>query len=36
MQGVGTRAIVEGIHRCFCMDIQKFERNSTNDGITQN
>jgi hypothetical protein len=36
MQGVGTRATVEGIQRCFCMGIQKFERNSNKVGITHN
>jgi hypothetical protein len=29
MQGVGIITIVEGIQKCFCMDIQRFERDST-------
>jgi hypothetical protein len=36
MQGVGTRAIVEGIQRCFCMDIQIFVMDSIRVSITQN
>jgi hypothetical protein len=36
MQGVGIETIVVGIQRCFCMDIQRFERDSIRIGITQN
>jgi hypothetical protein len=35
-QGVGIKIIVEGIQRCFYMDIQRFERYSTKVGTTQN
>jgi len=31
-QGVGTRIVVEGIQRCFYMDIQRFEKDSTRVG----
>ncbi len=36
MQGVGIRADVEGIQRCFYMDIQRFERGSIEVSITLN
>jgi len=36
MQGVGSGTNVEGIQRCFCMDIQKFERDSTRTSTTHN
>ncbi len=36
MQGVGIGTIVEGIQRCFCMDIQRFERDSTKVGTSHN
>jgi hypothetical protein len=36
MQGVGTGTIVEGIQRCFCMDIKRFDRDSTKVDKTQN
>jgi hypothetical protein len=36
MQGVGSGTIVEGIQRCFCMDIQKSKRDSTKVSIIQN
>ncbi len=36
MQGVGNGAIIEGIQRCFCMDIQIFERDSTKANTTHN
>jgi hypothetical protein len=36
MQSVGTRVVVEGIQRCFCINILKFEKNSTKVGMTQN
>ncbi len=36
MQGAESGAIIEGIQRCFCMDIQRFERDSTRASITQN
>jgi hypothetical protein len=36
MQGVGSGTIVEGIQRCFYMDIQKSERDSTRASITHN
>ncbi len=36
MQGVGNGSVVEEIQRCFCMDIQIFERDSTKAGTTQN
>ncbi len=36
MQGVGSGAIVEGIQRCFCMDIQRSERDSIRANTTQN
>jgi hypothetical protein len=35
MQGIGIGTIV-GVQRSFCMDIQKFERDSTKVGTTQN
>ncbi len=35
-QGVGIGIVVEGIQRCFCMEIQRFERDSTKIGTTQN
>jgi hypothetical protein len=28
--------VVEGIQRCFCMDIQRFEKDSTKINTTQN
>jgi hypothetical protein len=28
--------VVEGIQRCFCMEIQRFERDSIKTGTTQN
>jgi hypothetical protein len=33
MQSVGE-VVIKGIQRCFCMDIQRFERDSTIDGTT--
>jgi hypothetical protein len=36
MQGVGSGTDVEGIQRCFCMDIQKSERDSTITSTTNN
>jgi hypothetical protein len=36
MQGVGIGATVEGIQRCFCMDIQRYERDSTRVSTTHN
>jgi len=36
MQGVGSGVAVEGTQRCFCMDIQRFQRDSTIAGTTQN
>jgi hypothetical protein len=36
MQSVGSRAIVEGIQRCFYMDIQRFERDSIRASTTHN
>jgi len=33
---VGSGTDVEGVQRCFCMDIQRSERDSTKAGITQN
>jgi len=36
MQGVGSGADVEGIQRCFCMDIQKSKRDSTRTSTTHN
>jgi hypothetical protein len=33
---VGSGTIVEGVQRCFCMDIQRFERDSTQASITHN
>jgi hypothetical protein len=36
MQGVGSGANVEGIQGCFCMDIQRSEKDSTRVGTTQN
>ncbi len=36
MQGVGTIVAIEGIQRCFSMDIQRFERDSTKASITHN
>jgi hypothetical protein len=34
-QSIGTGKIIEGVQRCFCMDIQKSEKDSTKAGITQ-
>jgi hypothetical protein len=36
MQGVGIGIIVEGIQRCFCMDIQRFEKDFIRASITHN
>jgi len=36
MQSVGTRVVVEGVQRCFCMDIQRIERDSTKTNTTHN
>jgi hypothetical protein len=36
MQGARNGAIVEGIQRCFCMDIQRSERDSTRANTTHN
>jgi hypothetical protein len=36
MQGVEIGATIEGIQRCFCMDIKRFEKDSTKVGITHN
>jgi hypothetical protein len=35
-QSARSGAIVKGIQRCFYMDIQRFERDSTKASITQN
>jgi hypothetical protein len=35
-QSVGSRAVVEGIQRCFCMDIQRSKRDPTRASTTQN
>jgi hypothetical protein len=31
-----TETTIEGIQRCFCMDIQRFKRDSTKVGTTHN
>jgi len=36
MQGVGNAAFVERLQRCFCMDIQRFKRDSAKASITHN
>jgi hypothetical protein len=36
VQGVGTGVVFEGIQKCFCMGIQRFERDSTKVGTTHN
>jgi hypothetical protein len=36
MQGVRSGAIVEGIHRRFCMDVQRYERDSIRASTAQN
>jgi hypothetical protein len=36
MQGVGSGVVVEGIQKCFCMDLQRYERDSTKVSTTQN
>jgi hypothetical protein len=36
MQGVGTWVVIAWIQRCFCMDIQIFEKDSTRVDITHN
>jgi hypothetical protein len=36
MHGVGSGKVVEGIQKCFCMDIQKSEKDSTKANTTQN
>jgi hypothetical protein len=36
MQNVKSARVVEGIQRCFYMDKQRFERDSTKVGITHN
>jgi hypothetical protein len=33
---VNERATIEGIQKCFCMDIKRFERDSTRTSTTQN
>jgi hypothetical protein len=33
-QGAGSGTIVERIQRCFCMDIQRFNRDSTKVNTT--
>jgi hypothetical protein len=35
-KGVRSGAIVEGVQRYFCMDIQRFKNDSTRANITQN
>jgi hypothetical protein len=35
-QGVRSGTIVEGIQRCFCMDIQRSKKDSTITNITKN
>jgi hypothetical protein len=35
-QSVGSGTTVEGVQRCFCMDIQRSKRDSTKANITQN
>jgi hypothetical protein len=36
MQSVGSGGDVEGVQRCFCMDIQRSKKDSTRVGITKN
>ncbi len=36
MQGVKIGTTIEGIQRCFCMDIKRFERDSTRVGMAHN
>jgi hypothetical protein len=36
MQSVGRKIIIEGIKKCFCMDIQRSKRDFTRVGTTQN
>jgi hypothetical protein len=36
MQGVGIGTIVEGIQKCFYIDIQRFERDSIKVGTSHN
>jgi hypothetical protein len=36
MQGAGRGIVVEGIQRCFCMDMQRSKRDSTKVSTTQN
>jgi hypothetical protein len=35
MQSARSGVVVEGIQRCFCMDIQRSERDSTKASTTQ-
>jgi hypothetical protein len=35
-QSVGNGTNVEGIQRCFCMDIQKSKKKSTKEGTSHN
>jgi hypothetical protein len=35
-KNVGSGTSIEGIQRCFCMDIQRSERDSTRANTTQN
>jgi hypothetical protein len=36
MQGIIIGVVIEGVQRCFCMDIKRSERGSIRVGITQN
>jgi hypothetical protein len=35
-QGAGSGTTLEGIQRCFCMDIQRYERDFAKVSTTQN
>jgi hypothetical protein len=35
-KGVGSGVVVEGVQRCFCMDIKRSENDSTRGNITKN
>jgi hypothetical protein len=35
-KNVGRKTIIEGIQKCFCMDIQRSKRDFTKVGTTQN
>jgi hypothetical protein len=36
MQSFGNGTTIEGVQRCFCMDIQRSERDSTKTSTTHN